>query len=254
MVEDPGDAWLSLAARAKLTLSLHVAGVRPDGYHLIEAEMVTLDLADELLVRPAAESSLEVSGAASGLHVQGDESNLVLRALSLVGRTAEVRLTKLIPAGAGLGGGSADAAAILRWAGYTDLLGASQLGADVAFCLVGGRARVSGIGELVEPFDGDAATFTLLTPPFGVSTPEVYLMWDELGGPKHPDNDLTAAALRVEPRLLAWRDQFADATQRQPILAGSGGTWFVKGSHPGVTVEGTDATIAVTVTTSGTGS
>jgi 4-diphosphocytidyl-2-C-methyl-D-erythritol kinase len=252
MGEAPQDGWLLLQAPAKLTVSLHVTGVRPDGFHLIEAEMVTLDLADELLVRPAPQSSLAVHGTGSGLTVESDKTNLVLRALVLAGRTADVRLTKLIPSGAGLGGGSADAAAILRWAGYTDLVGAARLGADVAFCLIGGHAMVSGIGEVVEPLSAEGASFTLLTPPFGVSTPEVYAMWDELGGPRHPDNDLTAAALRVEPRLAAWRDQFADAVQQQPILAGSGGTWFVKGSHPGVAVEGTNARIAVTAAAPGT--
>jgi 4-diphosphocytidyl-2-C-methyl-D-erythritol kinase len=252
MGKDSEGDWLHLAAPAKLTLSLHVTGLRADGYHLIEAEMVTLDLADEIRVRPAPESSLVVLGADSGLQVKGDGNNLVMRALEVVGRTAEVCLTKLIPSGAGLGGGSADAAAILRWAGYTDLVGASQLGADVAFCLVGGHAKVSGIGEVVEPLSAATDVYTLLTPPFGVSTPQVYARWDELGGPKHPDNDLTAAALSVEPRLAAWRDQFADAIQQQPILAGSGGTWFAKGSHREVTVEGTNARIAVTAAATGT--
>ena len=73
------------------------------------------------------------------------------RALAAVGRRAHVRLDKRIPVGAGLGGGSADAAAVLRWAGCDDLAVAASLGADVPFCLVGGRARVTGIGEVVEP-------------------------------------------------------------------------------------------------------
>ena len=62
-----------------------------------------------------------------------------------------MRLEKRIPSGAGLGGGSADAAAVLRWAGVTDLEVAARLGADVPFCLVGGRARVTGVGEAVAP-------------------------------------------------------------------------------------------------------
>ncbi len=126
-----------------------------------------------------------------------------------------MRVTKHIPPGAGLGGGSADAAAVLRWAGWTDLATAAELGADVPFCLVGGRARVGGVGELVEPQPFEESTLTLLTPPFGCSTPAVYRRWDELGGPRdeRPDgNDLTAAALAVEPRLVEWRDRLADAT------------------------------------------
>lgn len=220
-----------LRAPAKLTLSLRIVGVRDDGYHLIDAEMVTLDLADELRVGPG--DGLVVRGA-SGLPIPVDDDNLVSRALGLVGRTAHVDLTKRIPAGAGLGGGSADAAAVLRWAGYEDLAGAARLGADVAFCLVGGRARVRGIGEIVEPLAPVDRTFTLLTPPFGCSTPAVYAAWDAMGGPTADGpNDLEPAALRVEPRLAAWRDRLGDATGRTPVLAGSGSTWVVEGAFPG---------------------
>jgi 4-diphosphocytidyl-2-C-methyl-D-erythritol kinase len=218
-------------APAKLTVSLRVTGVRADGYHEIDAEMVALDLADELLLGPG--DSLEVVGA-TGLAVPADDDNLVRRALRAVGRTAAVRLTKRIPAGAGLGGGSADAAAVLRWAGCDDVAVAAGLGADVPFCLVGGRARVTGIGDVLEPLPPEDRTFTLLTPPFGVSTPAVYRMWDELGGPRSDGpNDLEPAALAVEPRLGRWRDRLADATGRTPVLAGSGSTWFVEGTFPG---------------------
>lgn len=220
-----------LRAPAKLTLSLRVTGVRADGMHLIDAEMVTLDLADALAVGEG--DGLEVRGA-TGLGVPADDDNLVRRALHLVGRTAHVEITKRIPAGAGLGGGSADAAAILRWAGFSDLEAAARLGADVAFCLVGGRARVRGIGEVVEPLPFVERTLTLLTPPFGCSTPAVYRAWDELGGPTADGpNDLEPAALRVEPRLAEWRDRLGDATGRTPVLAGSGSTWFVEGAFPG---------------------
>ena len=224
-------AGAPVRAPAKLTVSLRVTGVRADGYHEIDAEMVALDLADELLIGPG--DSLEVVGA-SGLAVPADDDNLVRRALRAVGRTASVRLTKRIPAGAGLGGGSADAAAVLRWAGCDDLAVAAALGADVPFCLVGGRARVTGIGEVLEPLPPEDRTFTLLTPPFGVSSPAVYRMWDELGGPRSDGpNDLEPAALAVEPRLRGWRDRLADATGRTPVLAGSGSTWFVEGAFPG---------------------
>jgi 4-diphosphocytidyl-2-C-methyl-D-erythritol kinase len=220
-----------LTAPAKLTLSLRVTGTRDDGYHLIDAEMVTLDLADELLIEDG--EGLEVV-AATGLPVPAGDDNLVGRALRAVGRRARVRLVKRIPAGAGLGGGSADAAAVLRWAGCDDLALAATLGADVPFCLVGGRARVTGIGEVVEPLPHLDRTFTLLTPPFGVSTPAVYAAWDRLGGPRAGGpNDLEAAALHVEPRLAGWRDRLAAATGRTPVLAGSGSTWFVEGAFAG---------------------
>jgi 4-diphosphocytidyl-2-C-methyl-D-erythritol kinase len=152
----------------------------------------------------------------------------------VVGRTAQVRLVKRIPAGAGLGGGSADAAAVLRWAGCHDVAVAASLGADVPFCLLGGRARVTGIGDVLEPLPALDRTFTLLTPPFGVSTPAVYRAWDELGGPTAGGpNDLEPAALVVEPRLAEWRDRLGDATGATPVLAGSGSTWFVEGGFPG---------------------
>jgi 4-diphosphocytidyl-2-C-methyl-D-erythritol kinase len=161
----------------------------------------------------------------------------VSKALAAVGRDAHVVLDKRIPAGAGLGGGSADAAAVLRWAGVVDDFAlAASIGADVAFCLVGGRARVGGIGEVVEPRPFLDLTFTLLTPPFPVSTPVVYAKWDELGGPVSEDgpNDLEPAALAVEPRLAEWRDRLGEATGLTPVLAGSGGTWFVEGAYPDV--------------------
>jgi 4-diphosphocytidyl-2-C-methyl-D-erythritol kinase len=218
-------------APAKLTVSLRITGVRDDGYHLIDAEMVTLDLADELVF--ADGDGLTIHDA-EGLAIPADDTNLVRKALRAVGRTAAVTLTKRIPAGAGLGGGSADAAAVLRWAGCDDLALAATLGADVPFCLHGGRARVRGIGEILEPLPFEARTYTLLTPPFGVSTPAVYRAWDDLGGPGAPGpNDLEPAALRVETRLAKYRDQLGEATGRTPTLAGSGSTWFVEGAYPG---------------------
>lgn len=228
-------------APAKLTLSLQVTGVRPDGYHLIEAEMVTLDLADELEI--SGGDGLEVFGADLRA-VPADRTNLVRRALGAAGRTAHVRLHKRIPAGAGLGGGSADAAAVLRWAGVTDLELAASLGADVPFCLVGGRARVRGIGEVVEPLPFQDRAFTLLTPDFGVPTVAVYRMWDELGGPAAGgQNDLEEAALAVDPRLAGWRDRLGGLTGQAPSLAGSGSTWFVEGAFegPGLVVARTAA-------------
>jgi 4-diphosphocytidyl-2-C-methyl-D-erythritol kinase len=219
-----------MRALAKLTRTLRITGVRPDGYHELDAEMVTVDLADELTFSEG--DGLEVTGpAAAGVPVEG---NLVQRALEAAGRQALVRLHKVIPAGAGLGGGSADAAAVLRWAGVDDLGVAASLGADVPFCLVGGRARIGGVGEVVEPLPDEDLVFTLLTPPLHVSTPAVYKAWDRLGGPTADGpNDLEPAALDVEPRLAAARDELAERTGQVPVLAGSGSTWFVEGAFPG---------------------
>ena len=217
-------------APAKLTLSLRITGVRDDGYHLIDAEMVTLGWHDTLTI-DASSSGLTAEGRyAKGMPL--DESNLVSRALRHVGRTAAVHIDKALPYGGGLGGGSADAAAVLRWAGYGDVEGAAALGADVAFCLVGGRARVRGIGELVDPLTFEPIDITLVVPPMSVSSPFVYRMWDDLGGP-HTEcaNDLEPAALSAFTALARWRDRIHEAAGVAPTLAGSGATWFLRGHH-----------------------
>ncbi|MCO8129197.1 4-(cytidine 5'-diphospho)-2-C-methyl-D-erythritol kinase [Acidimicrobiia bacterium EGI L10123] len=224
---------VTIVAPAKLTLTLRVTGVRDDGYHLIDAEMVSLDIADELTFRPADRTHIALTGpTAAGL--SAGEDNLVAKALRAVGRTAHVTVDKRIPHGGGLGGGSADAAAVFRWAGVDDLELAARVGADVPFCTRGGRARVRGIGEVLDPLPFIEHTVTLATPDFGCDTAAVYAAWDALGGPTADGpNDLEPAALRVEPRLAGFRDALGERTGEVPVLAGSGSTWFVPGAHPG---------------------
>lgn len=222
---------VTVVAPAKLTRTLRITGVRDDGYHLIDAEMVSLDLADELTFTTG--DDLTITGP-TGEGVPAGADNLVARALVAVGRTASVEVRKRIPAGGGLGGGSADAAAVLRWAGISDIALACRLGADVPFCLRGGRARVRGIGDGLDALPFVALTFTLVLPPFGCDTAAVYRAWDDLGGPTADGpNDLEPAALVVAPELARWRDELGDATGQTPVLAGSGSTWFVEGAHPG---------------------
>lgn len=218
-------------APAKLTLSLRIVGVRDDGYHLIDAEMVTLDWHDTLAIDPSSTGLTADGPCAKGMPL--DESNLVARALRLVDRTAAIHVHKALPHGGGIGGGSADAAAVLRWAGYDDVVGAAALGADVAFCLVGGRARVRGIGELIEPLPFEPIDITLVVPPMSVSSPFVYRAWDQLGGPRSDGaNDLEPAAVSAFTALARWRDRIHEATGVAPTLAGSGATWFLRGHHP----------------------
>ena len=265
--DDHGGA-VELSAAAKLTVSLRVRGRRPDGFHLLESEMVSLDLTDTLTVGEGdglsvAEAFDPPGGAgrsgpwrAGGIATGPD--NLVVRALRAVGRTASVVLTKRIPPGAGLGGGSADAAAILRWSGSTDLAVAAGLGSDVPFCLAGGRALVRGVGEDLTPLPFEERRFTLFLLPFGMDTGAVYASWDRLHAsdgahrsgstgsdgrpPDHPlvpgVNDLEDAALAIEPRLAAWRDHLAGLTGRRPWLAGSGSTWFVEGTPDELGLDG----------------
>ena len=234
---------VEVVAPAKLTLTLRVTGVRADGYHLIDAEMVTLVLHDTLRIDPDGHG-IEVTGPYAG-GVPTDGSNLMFRALGLAGRTAGIVVDKRIPNGGGLGGGSADAAAVLRWAGWTDVAAAATIGADVAFCLAGGRARVTGIGERVEPLPPAPRTFTLVIPPLRCPTPIVYRAWDALGGPHGDhDNDLEPAAIAAVPEMATWRDRITEAAGTRPRLAGSGATWFLDGDHgyladrlPGADVE-----------------
>jgi 4-diphosphocytidyl-2-C-methyl-D-erythritol kinase len=238
-------APVTVTAPAKLTVSLRVTGRRDDGYHLLDAEMVTVDLADSLTFGPGHGLSVvdEIVGGTGTAAVSAGPDNLVARALAAVGRHAAVRLVKRIPAGAGLGGGSADAAAVLRWAGVDDPRLAVRLGSDVPFCVGGGRARVTGIGETIEPLAHVAREFVLLLPPLAVNTAEVYRAWDE--GAREVDrsgdgtgNALEAAALAAVPRLAAWRDRLAHVCGQRPRLAGSGSTWFVEGTAGELGLEG----------------
>ncbi len=222
---------ISLRAHAKLTRTLRMTGLRTDGYHLIDAEMVSVDLHDRITITPGGHGITVTGPFADGVPTDG--SNLVARALELAGHRAAVSIDKRIPHGGGLGGGSTDAAAVLHWAGFgatpDALVAASRLGADISFCLVGGRARVTGIGEIVEPLPHIARSITLVIPPLSVSTPAAYRAWDELGGPTgEGPNDLEVAALAVEPRMRWWRDAIAERIGEAPVLAGSGATWFTE--------------------------
>ena len=239
-----------LVAPAKLTWTLRVTGLRADGYHLIDAEMSSLDLADRITIASDPVTAITVEGPyAHG--VPKDGRNLCHRALDLAGRTARIHIHKAIPHGGGLGGGSTDAAAVLRWAGVDDAEQAARIGADVPFCLHGGRARVTGIGEILDPLPHVERVVTLVIPPLTVSTPAVYRAWDELGGPTADGpNDLEPAALVVEPALRRWRDRIGDLCGEAPILAGSGATWFVPGRRDDALADLVDEGALVTVAAS----
>ncbi len=221
---------IALRAPAKLTWFLEVLSRRDDGLHELRSEMTTIDVVDVLLIDESADY-LRINSAFD-VEVPVDGSNLVARALALVGRRAGVTIEKSIPVGGGLGGGSADAAAILRWAGGVSTEQALSLGGDVAFCQMGGRAMVEGVGERLHPLPFEARDLTLITPSFGVSTAACYAAFDELRSSGWlPDelNHLEIPAGVVEPRLkttLAWlRAEVSPKIQ----LAGSGSTLFVPG-------------------------
>ncbi|MEC7923719.1 MAG: 4-(cytidine 5'-diphospho)-2-C-methyl-D-erythritol kinase [Actinomycetota bacterium] len=217
---------------AKLTLSLRITGQREeDGYHLIQSEMVTIDLVDSISIEEGGRRVIY-----KGLYPiePAPDEDLVLRALNLLDVDVTVTVHKLIPPKGGLGGGSGNAAAILRHFGFTDPKSAVQLGADVPFNLCGGRAIVRGIGEIIEQRPFEERIFTLLMPTFGCSTAAVYEKWDQLGGPSGQNgNDLEPAAVELHPELSKWRDKLEKHSGEKPKLAGSGSTWFVEGDYPG---------------------
>jgi 4-diphosphocytidyl-2-C-methyl-D-erythritol kinase len=244
---------IELVAPAKLTWFLEVTGVRPNGYHELRSEMVTLDFADSLTIDPDGDY-LRLEGGQGEIPL--DETNLVARALRLVGRRAGVTIVKEIPVGGGLGGGSADAGAVLRWAGGVSDEQALSLGGDVPFCQLGGRALVEGVGEKLTPLDYERREVTLMLPGFSVDTRRCYEAYDELvavGSRPSGRNHLEAAALIVEPRLartLAWlRAEYGRGVE----LAGSGSTMFLEGTlSPGVDewhVTGPEGTVRFRQTT-----
>ena len=229
-------------AHAKINLDLRVLGTRADGFHDLEALTVSTTAPhDEVLLEAADAPRVRVSGPfAAG--VPTDDTNLVRRALQLLDRTMSVDLTKGIPSGAGLGGGSADAAAVLAALGGT-VEDAAALGSDVPFCLHRLPAWMRGRGEVIEPID-DLAPLDLVVvaPPFACSTHAVYRAWDTLGGPRSERsidappgvpgpfvNDLEPAAETVEPRLAEFRRHLEAVVERPAWLCGSGSAyaaWF----------------------------
>ncbi len=220
---------IGLRAPAKLTWNLEITGRRENGYHELRSEMSTIDLVDTLVVDESADY-VRVANPTSA--VPSDETNLVARALKLVHRTAGVVIEKSIPVGGGLGGGSADAAAILRWAGGVSADEALTLGGDVPFCQVGGRALVEGVGEIVTPLPFESRAVTLIMPAFGVSTADCYRTFDELragGWQPQGRNHLEVPAGVVEPRLSSTLEWLRARWGPDVQLAGSGSTMFVEG-------------------------
>lgn len=180
---------LRAPAPAKLNLYLHVTGRRDDGYHLLDSLIAFADIHDTLEAAPAESLSLELAGP-FGENLQGEEDNLVLRAAralaAAAGRPADasLRLIKRLPVAAGIGGGSADAAAVLRLLSRLWDLSlpvaemqcmALTLGADVPVCLAGRAAYAGGIGERLDPAPPlPRAHLILANPLIPLSTPQVF--------------------------------------------------------------------------------
>jgi 4-diphosphocytidyl-2-C-methyl-D-erythritol kinase len=210
-------------AHAKINVYLRVLGRRPDGYHDIDSLIVPVSLADTLTFRFHQELRFEVGGPLAD-RVPLDETNLVIQAALAMAAAAGIhegatmRLEKRIPVGAGLGGGSADAAATVvglndLWASDLPMRSlqriAAGLGSDVPALLAGEPVRVRGRGEIVEPQEVDHAWWILLPLPFAVPVADAFRWWDEDGGSRDDSsaNDLQDPVARRHPEV-------ADAIQR----------------------------------------
>lgn len=180
------EAWVAAPAPAKLNLCLQVTGRRADGYHLLDSVFQLIDLHDVLELRVRADDAIVLHTPIPGVAAETDLTVRAARALQAAGATrlgADIRLKKTIPMGAGLGGGSSDAATVLAvlnrlwkldW--ETDALQrlSVSLGADVPFFLFGRNARVRGIGEILEAIDLARWYYVLVAPPVAVATRDVF--------------------------------------------------------------------------------
>lgn len=211
---------LRLRANAKVNLSLDVTGVREDGYHIVDMVNRSVTLFDEIefTLTPGEPFSI----VSNVRYFPTDEKNLIWKAARKLCECAEVPLPdarcavrKRIPSQAGLGGGSADAAASLiafnrlLGLGFSDdelsNIGAS-VGADVPFCLKGGTARVGGIGELISPAeDLFPCPMLIAMPRYGRSTKEAYAMLDRAGELPHPDTEKVLEGLAAGDPEEAYR-------------------------------------------------
>lgn len=241
---------LSVFAPAKLNLFLHITGKRPDGYHLIESLVVFTEFGDTLDISCADSLTLEIKGEFSGFLQSDTENNLVMKAAKLLqpyanGQGAKITLHKHIPMGAGLGGGSSDAAATLRalsslWnidISKDELMAmALLLGSDVPACYEAVSAVISGIGEFIRPVNYESWPFVLLiNPRKPLLTASVYKQFSGSYAASRTDIDnlvstqnmLEASAIQLMPEIKDIIRAIAQTKEcRLARMSGSGATCF----------------------------
>ncbi len=261
-------ASLQVKALAKINWRLAVCGRRPDNYHLLASLFQQINLADNITLSEAASDSCLCNPPL--LPAKGAQSmpNLALRAWQLLKaelglkQSLAIAIQKTIPEGAGLGGGSADAAAVLL--GAKSLLGLDisaadlaaiglKLGADIPFCLLGGVAKVSGIGEILQPLANFRQPLLLLNPQIAIPTPQIFGLFKAQNQPfsdfeqeqialdqlyialakgDYPHlkgllkNDLQALVLKEYPQLKPLID-LADSLGLPVIMSGSGASIII---------------------------
>lgn len=256
---------MTVNAYAKVNFTLEVLGLRPDGYHDLRSVVVPVSLADEVTLEPAAEVTLAVTRGGD-MRDLGAEDNLAVRAARLLQRVSgrregvAITLEKRIPVGGGLGGGSADAAAVLN--GLNGMWGldiprpelatlGAEIGSDVPALVLGGPVLMEGRGERVSSFTLHPSSFTfhlvLSNPGTFCSTPEIFEAFDA-PLPNRPEilynmrlamqagdgaavaralqNDLAATATRLHPEIGAARRRLEEAGCLGASMSGSGATVF----------------------------
>lgn len=226
-----------MRAYAKLNLALDITGTDGEGYHLLDMINCTVGVFDALAVSRAAKVAVTMDGKPCG------GENTAFRAASAVERLSGVSLAidivKGIPFGAGLGGSSADASAVLRYAADTGLIAladaeeaARSIGSDVVYMMHGGMARVRGRGELIEPLEQRELDIVIARRDMGGSTAEVYRKYDEIGrqgagiggvlrGEIARYNVLEAPAVALCPEIARLKERMTDAFG-EAVMTGSG--------------------------------
>lgn len=247
---------MKILAPAKLNLFLHITGRRPDGYHLLQSLFVFTAFGDDIVIEPTNELTLTIDGDFyKTLSSEPIEKNLVYRAAELlrkkfhISKGARIHITKNIPVGAGLGGGSSDAAAVLKGLNILwDLQLSTEalceiglsLGADVPSCIVAKPTIISGIGEIIQPttLPFTSSWVLLVNPNKPLSTQKVFQEYKKNNNPfsvvmdnthdtKQYHNDLEPVAIHLLPEIQEILDQLSN--QPGCIMArmsGSGPTCF----------------------------
>ena len=235
---------MEIRAPAKINLNLSVTGKRDDGYHLLKSDIVFTAWGDDITITPADTLQFTVEGTYADvfdeMSVDRDSSNLIIKAVYLMADRAgrdpniHVHLIKNIPAGAGLAGGSSDAAAVMKalnemWAMNLSLdeLCAMGLilGAELPVCLHAPHAcHISGIGEIIEPIQTEKYYLLIVWPDKTLVTKDVFARYQ---GEVHDDNDLTAAAMSLCPEIKSLIAQLnvCEGCQKAQ-MSGSGSACF----------------------------
>ena len=250
----------SLEAPAKVNLTLDILGKRADGYHELATVMHQIDLVDRIMLE---KGGTDIKVCSNSNQIPDNEENLAYRAARLMYEKfllregLQIYLEKNIPVGAGLAGGSTDAAAVIT--GINELFGLQQdipsllelgamIGSDVPFCIMGGTALARGRGELLTPMpEGPKLHMVLVKPDFQISTRAVYQAFRQEKVPRSPDtkaflaawqdydminiagelnNVLESVSLAEHPEIAAIKKQLLEAGALNTLMSGSGPSVF----------------------------